>query len=134
MTKVERGTKRSCTECGAKFYDLNRSPITCPSCGAAYAAETVAPRRAKPAPVAEVEKEEEEPVAKTAPGVEIVSLDEAAAEEAGKADEDELIDLGDDEDVTIEDDDEDVFLEDDEEDGDGVSGIVSSPSKEDEDV
>jgi uncharacterized protein (TIGR02300 family) len=34
VTKPELGTKRSCTQCGAKFYDLNHSPITCPKCGA----------------------------------------------------------------------------------------------------
>jgi uncharacterized protein (TIGR02300 family) len=35
VTKPELGTKRSCAQCGAKFYDLNQSPITCPKCGAA---------------------------------------------------------------------------------------------------
>jgi hypothetical protein len=30
--KVQRGTKRTCQnpECGSRFYDLNRDPITCP--------------------------------------------------------------------------------------------------------
>lgn len=33
-----RGTKRTCQNdaCGARFYDLNRDPIECPVCGAAY--------------------------------------------------------------------------------------------------
>jgi uncharacterized protein (TIGR02300 family) len=37
-TKQDRGTKRTCqnSECGSRFYDLNRSPITCPICGSAY--------------------------------------------------------------------------------------------------
>jgi|SRR5215472_10252155 len=34
MTKPELGTKRLCTECGARYYDLNATPITCPKCGA----------------------------------------------------------------------------------------------------
>lgn len=34
MTKAEWGTKRSCTTCGARFYDLNKEPIVCPKCGA----------------------------------------------------------------------------------------------------
>ena len=34
MTKPELGTKRLCTECGVRFYDLNTTPITCPKCGA----------------------------------------------------------------------------------------------------
>jgi uncharacterized protein (TIGR02300 family) len=32
MTKPELGTKRLCAQCGAKFYDLHHSPITCPKC------------------------------------------------------------------------------------------------------
>ena len=32
MVKPEWGTKRLCLECGAKFYDLLRDPITCPAC------------------------------------------------------------------------------------------------------
>ncbi len=32
MTKPELGTKRLCSHCGAKFYDLHHSPITCPKC------------------------------------------------------------------------------------------------------
>lgn len=29
-----RGKKRTCPSCDAKFYDLNRSPVFCPKCGA----------------------------------------------------------------------------------------------------
>jgi len=36
MTKPELGTKRLCTECGARYYDLNTTPITCPKCGASF--------------------------------------------------------------------------------------------------
>ena len=32
MTKPEWGTKRT-GPCGTKFYDFNKSPIICPSCG-----------------------------------------------------------------------------------------------------
>ena len=32
MTKQELGIKRLCAHCGAKFYDLHHSPITCPKC------------------------------------------------------------------------------------------------------
>lgn len=34
MGKPEWGTKRVCTACGARFYDLNKDPILCPKCGA----------------------------------------------------------------------------------------------------
>ena len=36
VTRPELGTKRSCAHCGAKFYDLNQSPITCPKCGTVF--------------------------------------------------------------------------------------------------
>ena len=36
MPKAEWGKKVVCLSCGAKFYDLNRKPATCPSCGADY--------------------------------------------------------------------------------------------------
>jgi uncharacterized protein (TIGR02300 family) len=36
MTKPELGTKRLCTECGARYYDLNTTPIACPKCGARF--------------------------------------------------------------------------------------------------
>jgi uncharacterized protein (TIGR02300 family) len=50
VAKAEWGTKRLCTSCGARFYDLRRDPIVCPSCGAVYNPELVArPRRARPA-------------------------------------------------------------------------------------
>ena len=36
MTKPELGTKRVCTECGARYYDLNTTLIACPKCGARF--------------------------------------------------------------------------------------------------
>ena len=36
MPKAEWGKKVVCLNCGAKFYDLNRKPIICPSCNTEY--------------------------------------------------------------------------------------------------
>ena len=33
MAKSELGTKRVCVACGARFYDLTKTPATCPKCG-----------------------------------------------------------------------------------------------------
>ena len=33
MVKASWGSKRTCQSCGARFYDLNKSPIKCPKCG-----------------------------------------------------------------------------------------------------
>ena len=63
MAKPEWGTKRVCQSCGTRFYDLMRTPCTCPKCGSVVEAEVVfKPRRqsaearaaAKLAPAAEI--------------------------------------------------------------------------------
>jgi uncharacterized protein (TIGR02300 family) len=36
MEFSERGTKRICQSCAAKYYDLNRTPILCPKCEAEF--------------------------------------------------------------------------------------------------
>ena len=58
MAKREWGVKRLCQSCATKFYDLCRSPIACPQCGARFDPEallksrrsrpTAAPKPAKP--------------------------------------------------------------------------------------
>ena len=87
MVKLELGTKRHCSGCSARFYDLNKDPIVCPKCHtvlelAAVSArarpDTAPPRRAiKPAA-------EEEVVAPEVADTEFVSLEEADAEAQGK--------------------------------------------------
>ena len=41
MAKAKLGTKRSCTSCGLRYYDLNKTPITCPSCNAEFDPEAL---------------------------------------------------------------------------------------------
>ena len=36
MPDIKFGKKHVCSNCGVKFYDLNRKPATCPSCGTEY--------------------------------------------------------------------------------------------------
>jgi uncharacterized protein (TIGR02300 family) len=82
VAKPELGIKRLCAHCGAKFYDLNHTPITCPKCGTVFEV-VVAPTRGRPdaarAQVREVEPETPEPQE-----AEFVSLEEADAEAQGK--------------------------------------------------
>lgn len=47
MTHVTMGTKRACSECGTKYYDLHRSPIICPRCGAVFVPSTSSSRATK---------------------------------------------------------------------------------------
>ena len=36
MAKPEWGKKRICPACNTKYYDFNKSPIICPSCGSEF--------------------------------------------------------------------------------------------------
>ncbi len=126
MAKLaERGTKRNCGSCDSKFYDLNRDPITCPICGTVYQLET-------PAPKTEAEEDDsaETELAETVPGAEIISLEEADAQESAEAlpsveDEENLPDLEDDDKIPAADDD-DTFLEEDEDSDSDVTGILGN--------
>lgn len=41
MAELSWGVKRTCNGCGARFYDLRKSPATCPKCGAICEIHTV---------------------------------------------------------------------------------------------
>ena len=105
VAKPELGNKHQCQNCGARFFDLNKSPIRCPKCGTvcqdaplplmahhATGSSLRAKSRFRTAAVAD----DEEPPA----GAEtvLVSLDEADAGEdkvAVVADDDVEIEAGD---------------------------------------
>jgi uncharacterized protein (TIGR02300 family) len=128
--KAARGTKRVCQSCGNKFYDLNRDPITCPICQAVFQNQEVRPKAALAGNAAE---EEEEALAVPAGGVEIVSLEEVAADESELPDieGDELID----EEAADLDDEDETFIEVEDDDGDDeVSGLVGGSREEDDEV
>jgi uncharacterized protein (TIGR02300 family) len=129
--KAARGTKRVCQSCGNKFYDLNRDPIICPICQTAFQHQEGRP---KAAPAGNAVDDDDDILEPAAAGVDIVSLDEVASDEA------DLPDLEDNELVDIEEDggdleDDEAFIEvEDEEDGDDVTSIVSGPREDDEEV
>ncbi|MDD7909797.1 TIGR02300 family protein [Pseudovibrio exalbescens] len=121
VARPELGTKRLCAACGAKYYDLNRDPITCPKCGEVFDLG-IAVKTAKAAQAVQIEEEEDvlEPQ-----GAEIVSLEDADAEVSGDDDVPDLEDAGIDDEEISTGDDEDVFLEEDD-DENAVPGIVVS--------
>ncbi len=119
MAKPELGAKRQCQSCATKFYDLNKSPIICPKCGAIFQVTALsrAPGRVEEED-AEVEKE----------GVETVPLDEVEESENAA----ETVDV--DDDVAIEDADseDDTFLEEEEGEDDDVSGLIDGDLESDD--
>ena len=53
LANPELGSKRVCQSCENRFYDLRRSPIVCPSCGATFDPEAVLrSRRTRPSAAA----------------------------------------------------------------------------------
>ncbi|MGD9501514.1 MAG: TIGR02300 family protein [Methyloceanibacter sp.] len=134
MSKPARGTKRVCPSCGARFYDLNRTPITCPVCQAAYQLPTAPSRRSSERAQAaaaprKVEEAEKRPAMESADVISLEEVEEAGAE-AAIADDEEMVDLGDDAPEIPPGDDENAFLEEEEEGEADVSGIVSGDKGE----
>jgi len=46
VTKAKLGNKLTCSNCGAKFYDLKKKQPVCPKCGEAYVVQKPKTRRA----------------------------------------------------------------------------------------
>jgi len=133
MSKPARGTKRVCPSCGARFYDLNRAPITCPVCQAVYQVTPPPSRRGERAQPVEVKKvvvepEPEAPVLETADVISLEEAEEAGAEAAIEEDE-EIVDLGDAPEIPAGDDDN-AFIEEEEEGEADVSSIVGDKGEE----
>ena len=110
MAKPEWGLKRSCLSCGARFYDMQRDPIICPSCEAEFdPLALVRPRRARAAASQAKAKAEEKA---------------AGSEETASEDEELLVDDNDDDalevddDINLGDDGDEDLLADDSEDAD----------------
>jgi uncharacterized protein (TIGR02300 family) len=97
-----RGLKRICGDCGVRFYDLNKRPIICPSCGAEFDGEIkVKARRGRSASVpedtaikpAEAEaakakaSDDDDELEEEDDGAEIVSLEDLETVEKGDEDD-----------------------------------------------
>ena len=62
MANPALGTKRHCQSCNEHYYDLNKSPITCPHCNAVFDPEVLLKsRKSKPVAVAAPKKVETAP-------------------------------------------------------------------------
>ncbi len=132
MSKPVRGTKRVCPSCGARFYDLNRTPIVCPVCQSVYQVTPPHTRRGERAQPEARKVEEQEAQAPVLEGPEIISLEDA---EEGTSDvpieeDEEIVDIGDEAAEIPAGDDENAFLEEEEEGEADVSGIVGGDKSE----
>jgi len=134
VAKPELGTKRLCANCSAKFYDLNKTPITCPKCHTVMELAAVAPRpRPEPAAArAAAPVKEQEAVVPETQDAEFVSLEDADAEAQGKkvAGDDVITD----DDIEIDDEpmDDAALIEETEESDDDVTDIIGEREDKEE--
>ena len=128
MAKSDLGTKRICPTTGKKFYDLNKSPVISHYTGEVVPIAPVAPPRAVRGAAAAAAATAVAEAPEPAEAEELVSLEEADAEEnTGKVkavvpESEDDIEV----DETIEDDDDDdsTFIADEEEGDEDVTDII----------
>ena len=134
MSKPAKGTKRVCASCGARFYDLSRTPIICPVCQTVYQVPPPPTRRGERAPPPEIRAKVVEPeLEAVALEPDTISLEEVveAGEDVAIEGDEEIVDLGEEEPEIPAADDDNAFLEvpEGEEEPD-VTGIVGGPEGE----
>ena len=140
MAKSDLGTKRICPTTGKKFCDLNKSPVISPYTGEVVPIAPVAPPRAARGDAARAAAAASATAAADLPEAaeaeELVSLEEADAEEnTGKVkavvpESEDDIEI----DETLDDDDDDdsTFIADEEEGDDDVTDIIGDVSGDEE--
>ena len=121
-TNKDRGTKRTCQngDCGARFYDLNRSPVLCPICGSKYAIAH------SPTAAAAIAQEERAQRKMKKPEFEPVKAEAEAEAEVEEALVDVETDDADDAGAEA----DETFLEEEEEDGSDMTNIIGGPVAE----
>ena len=117
MPKTDLGKKLTCPSCGARFYDLNKSPACCPKCEHTFDAQPVLKPKRQPAA---------EPKKKV-----VAKVVEEEVEDEDE-DDDDLLEIDDD------DDDDDDLLpdpdDDDDDDDDDVAEVKEHIEVEKEDT
>jgi uncharacterized protein (TIGR02300 family) len=136
VAKSDLGTKRICPTTGKKFYDLNKNPVISPYTGEVVPIAPVAPPRTRGAGTGATVAAAAEAAPEPMEAEELVSLEEADAEEnTGKVkavvpETEEDIEI----DETIEDDDDDdsTFIADEEEGEEDVTDIIGDVGGDEE--
>ena len=136
MAKSDLGTKRICPTTGKKFYDLNKTPVISPYTGEVVPIAPIAPPRGRGEAARAAAQTAAADTPEPAEAEELVSLEEADAEEnTGKVkavvpESEDDIEI----DETIEDDDDDdsTFIPDEEEGDEDVTDIIGDVGGDEE--
>jgi uncharacterized protein (TIGR02300 family) len=136
VAKSDLGTKRICPTTGKKFYDLNKNPVISPYTGEVVPIAPVAPPRTRGAGAGTTAAAASEAVPEPMQAEELVSLEEADAEEnTGKVkavvpETEEDIEI--DETIEGDDDDDSTFIADEEEGEEDVTDIIGDVGGDEE--
>jgi uncharacterized protein (TIGR02300 family) len=136
VAKSDLGTKRICPTTGKKFYDLNKNPVISPYTGEVVPIAPLVTTRSSRGEAARASAAAAEAAPEPAEAEELVSLEEADAEEnTGKVkavvpESEDDIEV----DETIEDDDDDdsTFIADEEEGDEDVTDIIGDVGNDEE--
>lgn len=120
MPKEEWGVKRVCPSCAVRFYDLQRDPLTCPSCDEEFSLDSLTQSKGKVAAADKASMPKKE--AKAEAPADDDSDDEVVLDDADDTDEASAADI----DSTLLDDD------DDEEDKASIEEIADVPASDDD--
>ena len=135
MAKSDLGTKRICPTTGKKFYDLNKNPVISPYTGEVVPIAPAAPTRVR-GDSARATAATAEATPEPIEAEELVSLEEADAEENTGKVKDVVPESEDDIEIdeTIEDDDDDdaTFIADEEEGDEDVTDIIGDVGGDEE--
>ncbi|MES2603108.1 MAG: TIGR02300 family protein [Pseudomonadota bacterium] len=137
MAKADLGTKRICPTTGKKFYDLNKNPVISPYTGEIVPIAPIPPPRTRADAAARAAAANAASIVpEPAEAEELVSLEEADAEEnSGKVkavlpESEDDIEV--DETLADDDDDDSTFIAEDEEDDEDVTDIIGDVSGDEE--
>lgn len=135
MAKSDLGTKRICPTTGKKFYDLNKTPVISPYTGEVVPIAPVAPPRGR-AEARAAAAATEDTAPEVAESEELISLEEADAEEKTGKVAANVPEFEDDIEVdeTLDDDDDDdsTFIAEDEDEDEDVTDIIGDVSGDEE--
>ena len=137
MAKADLGTKRICPTTGKKFYDLNKNPVISPYTGEIVPIAPIPPPRTRADAAARAAAANAASIVpEPAEAEELVSLEEADAEEnSGKVkavlpESEDDIEV--DDTISDDDDDDSTFIAEDEEDDEDVTDIIGDVSGDEE--
>ena len=123
MAKPEWGKKRTCQACGTKYYDLNKTPMICPSCGAEFDPDLLLrSRKGKSFSSKNISSNDNDLTA------EISNLDDIESDSEVVSDDDPLLEINQDDQNDIGDDSDNIVIDED------ISFIDDGGATEDDDI